>query len=163
MAIENLHSSPETPETKKPVNARRFAGFFMLIGLIVLLIGFYYSGRLKVAEGTVHDQMGNAIEAKSSSVVCQSEFFISKSSSKDNFKQRQIVELINLFPTVKSGEKLSVILCNGDISKIIYSNFNQFYMLKKRNKNVYLYNRKSADKNHKLGQVLKVVLSNEKI
>lgn len=162
MDIENLHNKQQESNNKKPANSWNFAGFFLLLGLIVLLIGFYYSGRLKVAEGTVHDQMGNAIVAKSSTVECESEFFIPQSSPNVKLKQRQNYELTNLFPTVKPDENLSIRLCNGDLSTISYIHFNQFYMSEKRNKRVYLYNRVSAEKQHNIGQVLKVVLSSEK-
>lgn len=78
---------PLMKSTAKPVNITMFAGFFIAVGLILLVLDFYFTGKLKVPEGMAHDQMGHVITVKKVD-RCQCEFVIPNHTNNSS-QQRQ--------------------------------------------------------------------------
>ena len=129
-----------------------FAGFFIAIGLILLVLGFFFIGKLKVPEGVAHDQMGHAIKIKKVE-TCQSEFVMSNHTNNSS-QQRQSFELNQLFPTIKPNNNLKVVFCNGDTINLQPTTFNQYQVLLKRNNRSYLLLQKEGENPQRLGQIL---------
>lgn len=128
-----------------------FAGFFIAIGLMLLVLGFFFIGKLKVPEGVAHDQMGHAITVKKVE-TCQSEF-VMPNHTNNTSQQRQSYALNQLFPTVKSDSNLKVVFCNGDSINLEPATFNQYQVLLKRNNRSYLLLQKEDEKPQRLGQI----------
>ncbi len=155
MVIEDLvnkNKTEQVPDNNKPVNPKWFAGFFILLGLIVLIWALYDSGRLKVPIGTVHDQMGNAIET-SRVQSCESDVQLFEQSQS---RQRQVYAFIDLFPDVSLAQGVKVILCNGSEVVINDSNQSKYTILSKRHKTYHLISQKSNKNNKKKSRPLQI-------
>lgn len=137
----------------KPVSSKWLAGFFMLLGLFVLIWALYDSGRLKVPIGRAHNQMGDSISIKNTSTQsCESNLHLLNGLQQRPSKQRQLHNFVDLFPDVSSTQNLSFILCNGSELVINSSNYSKYTILSKRQKTYYLI----AQKNNKKSKPLQI-------
>jgi sRNA-binding regulator protein Hfq len=140
---------PLMKSTAQPVNITMFAGFFIAVGLILLVLDFYFTGKLKVPEGMAHDQMGHVITVKKVD-RCQYEFVI-PNHTKNSSQQRQSYALNQLFPTVKLDSTLTVVFCNGEALNVEIDTVNQYQVLLKKNNRSYLFLQKEGEKPDRLG------------
>jgi hypothetical protein len=135
----------------KPVSPKWIAGFFMVLGLFVLIWALYDSGRLKVPIGIAHNQMGDSISMKTTSAQsCKSNLHLLKGLQKRPSKQRQLHKFVDLFPDVSSTQNFNIILCDGSELVINSSNYSKYTILSKRQKTYYLTTQKNNKKSKPL-------------
>jgi hypothetical protein len=146
---------------KKPVNIFLFAGFFIVIGMLLLGFGFYYIGKIEVAEGVVHDQMGHALVQKTKT-TCDSDFRIDKNIKTKRKQQRQVFAMEMAFPQLLTNASVNIQLCDDSEIKIS-DNFAAFQIMLKHNGNYYLFSNDTKNPSNSslnLGQI-KHVISNQ--
>ena len=139
---------------KKPVNILLFAGFFIVIGLLLIGFGFYYIGKIEVAEGVVRDQMGRALVQKAK-MVCDSDFTLENRAKSKKKQQRQMLALEMVFPQLLSKDPVKIQLCD-DTEIIISDNYEEFQIILKRSGNYYLSSKgksNSSNSSKNLGQI----------